>query len=330
MISTSNENNGYVIYTKCDLCGNYNLERLIWRPYRYKGEVLYHVKCRRCGLIFTNPRPTTKANIEIYNKDYSESKYIFGVNGGIASNEEERRNTAKGILRLIKKYKNNGRILDVGCSAGYFLDEARNEGFIPYGVELSEYTGNIAKNKFNLEIHIGEIFDSPFQNDFFDVIHLGEILEHVPPSNFLNKCYELLKPRGIIIITCPSISSIYTYFMIYLTEIYYWITGTKNKIDNEKFRMTAIHIFEYTPRTLQKLLDKCNFKMLKMISREDLPFLMKNKPDDWQMKTLKNIIAFPVKVFLKIVSYFLSLFTLNGNRLIAIAKKPEAGDLENS
>ncbi|KLI40739.1 methyltransferase, partial [Brachyspira hyodysenteriae] len=109
---------------------------------------------------------------------------------------------------------NKGNILDIGCSTGILLEEAKKLGFEPYGLELSEYSSSIAKQKFgNDRIHNGTIETSNFKENFFDLITMTDLLEHIQkPLEMLKTCYKILKPTtsgggGYIMMTIPDTTS---------------------------------------------------------------------------------------------------------------------------
>jgi 2-polyprenyl-3-methyl-5-hydroxy-6-metoxy-1,4-benzoquinol methylase len=113
-------------------------------------------------------------------------------------------------LDLIRKYKKVGKVLDVGCATGYFLEAARTAGFTPYGVEFSPYSSQIAKDKFGDEaIYQGTLEECPFPARSFDVIAMSDLLEHVKnPRAVLKKARTLLKDDGIVMIMTPDTGSL--------------------------------------------------------------------------------------------------------------------------
>ncbi|MBW5381276.1 class I SAM-dependent methyltransferase, partial [Brachyspira hampsonii] len=87
----------------------------------------------------------------------------------------------------------------IGTASGFLLEEAKLLGFEPYGVELSEYSSSIAKKKFGDDrIHNGTLETSSFQENFFDVITMTDLLEHIQnPIEILKYSYKILKcPTG--------------------------------------------------------------------------------------------------------------------------------------
>ena len=73
-----------------------------------------------------------------------------------------------------------------------------------YGIELSEFSFVQAHKKFGDSISHGTIEDIPFENDFFDVITMFDLLEHVKdPVATLRRCRAILKPGGVIAADAP-------------------------------------------------------------------------------------------------------------------------------
>ena len=100
------------------------------------------------------------------------------------------------FLRAIKNHTQGGKLLDVGCSVGYFLLIAEKLGFKAYGMEASGEAVKIAKEKFGLNVvqalsfdELPEEFKGPYK-----IITALEILQRVEaPVKFLKTAFELLE-----------------------------------------------------------------------------------------------------------------------------------------
>ena len=105
-----------------------------------------------------------------------------------------KRKTFKSILKKILPYCNSGNILDIDCSSGILLEEARNLGFNPYGVEISEYASSIAKKRIGEDkIHNGSLENIMFEKNYFSLITMIDVIEHVRnPIEILSKSSEYL------------------------------------------------------------------------------------------------------------------------------------------
>src|SRR5690606_1160892 len=71
-------------------------------------------------------------------------------------------------------------LLDIGCSSGLFLSEARAAGFTVRGAELSPDTAAFARGHFGLDIHVGDWREAGYAHASFDVVTLFDVIEHMP------------------------------------------------------------------------------------------------------------------------------------------------------
>lgn len=69
------------------------------------------VKCLGCGLIYVNPRKSTKELL---------ASYVNMVDEEYSAEERGRRISARVILKRLKRFRKRGRILDIGCATGFF------------------------------------------------------------------------------------------------------------------------------------------------------------------------------------------------------------------
>lgn len=112
--------------------------------------------------------------------------------------------------RLISRVNHgSGRILDVGCGTGDFLQICEQSGWSVAGIEPNQKARRLAASKTSLqEYHstMEEMISS--EPEPFDVITLWHVLEHVPDlADFITKLKSLLKPNGILIIAVPNFNS---------------------------------------------------------------------------------------------------------------------------
>ena len=110
-------------------------------------------------------------------------------------------------IRLIDKQTPIGKLLDIGCGTGDFLEVAKKHGWEITGIEPNKDARDIAAKKTN-----SLIYDTVALNDFeansFDVITLWHVLEHLPNLEMHVKLFNhLLKPNGLLIIAVPNYNS---------------------------------------------------------------------------------------------------------------------------
>jgi SAM-dependent methyltransferase len=127
--------------------------------------------------------------------------------------ENYRRNISKHGPRdiaALEKLNELGRLLEVGCSWGFFLENARKRGWEVHGIELSASSAKWAKEVLGLNVTCGTIEDFLIPDEVpFDVVVAWHVIEHMQePANFLRVAYERLRPGGLLALRTPNIGSL--------------------------------------------------------------------------------------------------------------------------
>ena len=238
-------------YISCNLCGADDTELLFKAKERDLGteEIFNIVKCKKCGLVYINPRPD---KIEI--KKYYPFPYWPRANERVDINKATILNEPwQKIMRIrtthLLKYIKNGKILDIGCGDGFFLKYLKEKGFEVYGVEPGEVASRYARDVLGLNVFTGELEDARYPDNFFDGVSLYAVLEHLPdPLKTLKEVKRILKPDGILYICVPNFS------------------GLESKIFKGKWACikSPTHLYHFTPSTLIKMLKKAGLTMIEM------------------------------------------------------------------
>lgn len=232
----------------CNLCDQDNtlLVSKVF-DYRYGSTKVEFslVKCRNCGLVYLNPRPD---NIEI-KKYYPQLKYYNNYKKSFStllSNFSLSR-----LINNIKKYKKMGRLLDIGYGDGSFLYKVKNEGFEVFGLDVSSEAFKIVNEKmgFNRNIFNCELEDCKFPDNYFDVITLFHVLEHLPdPKKTLYEIEKIIKNDGILIVSVPNIDS-----FIFKVFKRFWFS-----LDVPR------HYYHFSIDTISKILKLTGFEIIKI------------------------------------------------------------------
>jgi glycosyltransferase involved in cell wall biosynthesis/2-polyprenyl-3-methyl-5-hydroxy-6-metoxy-1,4-benzoquinol methylase len=166
------------------------------------------VRCTDCGLVLLNPQPSDEELARIYNAEYflgSESEE------GRRAAAEIKQATARGYLSEISRYRGSatGRLLEVGCGDGDFLELAEAAGWDVTGIEFSPAATERARGRLKKgRVHCGELVEASLAADQFDLCVVSDVLEHVrSPLGFLREIHRLLKPGGILFVTTHSVES---------------------------------------------------------------------------------------------------------------------------
>ena len=247
-------------YVKCGLCGADGYDVLL-RENIESGEKLAIVKCKKCGLIYTNPRLSTSDILKLYSEGSYAEKSISGL---YCLDECVNRNRFKNCLSFLGQEKNRGgKLLDVGCGAGLFLGVvAKTKKWDIYGIETSAYAYKEAQAKLGKTIINNTLGEANFGDGFFDVITFWNVLEHVSnPLFLLREARRTLRDDGFVILTVPNVNFyLIKYFLIKLLF--------QKKISwypNE-------HLYHFSVKSFKKLVDEAGFVVCKQVV--STPFLL--------------------------------------------------------
>jgi SAM-dependent methyltransferase len=192
-------------YVRCDLCGADSPTFLFERTDRFSGEKFRYVRCSECGLIYLSPRPSV-SDLPSY---YPERYEAYQRSDAMMSISRWRRRHAAGILRrFIAGYHQEGRLLDVGCATGWFLEEMRAHGWDVEGVEVSARAAAIAREEYGLKVFNSTLAEFEAPENAFDVATLWDVLEHLPsPKAALEKINDLLASGRHLVFSIPNLQS---------------------------------------------------------------------------------------------------------------------------
>lgn len=226
-----------LVKVRCDFCRGDNCYKLF-------GNL---VGCRSCGLVYANPRPS-KEKLEILYKNYYDASKsgIKGPNDTSVSFENIQEDINTDRIKLIeKKLGKKGKILDIGCGVGYFLQSAKERGWSVYGVEPSKEAKKLCSKK---GIKVIEPTNFKKYSGLFDAVTLFHVLEHIEsPKEYLPKISKLVKKKGIVMIEVPNINS----FNAKRQKKKWWY-------------VQDMHLFYFSPATIKRYLVKAGFKDIRI------------------------------------------------------------------
>lgn len=183
-------------YHQCPICKSRNIKD------KYKLKNYLISECLNCSVLFVKEILTE----DFLKRFYQKSKEDFPYEDDNQKFLDYYYYKIKSEIEKIKPSK--GALLDVGCSSGFFLDQM--EGWERHGIEISEKFGNIAKEKIGDTVYIGSFEDYPAKENYFEVITLQDVFDHfINPYKNLKKCYDMLKPGGLLVIKAHNISCLY-------------------------------------------------------------------------------------------------------------------------
>lgn len=228
----------------CPLCGALpSFHQLLFVKNGYK-----FVRCDQCEMIFTNPQVNENLLGELYGESKSNDLWVE-----IQKSEKEKKWKKEYFishLELLKKYhqSSNARLLDIGCSTGFFLELAgiHQKNWDCKGLEL-----NINAYEYAIErrLKVEKKFLSQLEPiEKFDIFTMFGVLEHLPnPINMLNDIKKYSKEdQSLLLIVVPNAYSLYHMF----------IQSKSLGFDGRN------HLLYFSKKTLQKLLTNNGFEIL--------------------------------------------------------------------
>lgn len=162
------------------------------------------VECRSCGLLFRRHLPSEEEIEAIYQEEYFRDDGALGGTGYrdyLADESEHRLTARRRITRLRRHVAPPQQLLDVGCAAGFFLDEARRSGFNVDGIDVAPTMTRHAAEVIGIPVKTGLFQSSTFQEETYDCVTMWDYIEHsLAPIDDIAKAHSLLRPEGTLVI----------------------------------------------------------------------------------------------------------------------------------
>ena len=247
-----------LVHVKCSLC---NMDQ--GHPFLTK-QGYQIVRCSKCRFLYVNPRP----HIDSLRNFYQDLTYFQGTREDgykdYFADKEAIETQSYTRLTQIERLTKIGRLLDVGCAAGYFLRKAQNHGWSIGGVEWSNIMIECAQNLLGIEIQ-PTITSPMFFRNSFDVVTMWEYLEHsFNPREELAEVNRLVRLGGVLALSTPNADNI----------------GVRRRPEAWKEFKPPGHLSFFTASTLQGLVRSCGFKptLVRGIATKyyRLPFQLEN------------------------------------------------------
>jgi 2-polyprenyl-3-methyl-5-hydroxy-6-metoxy-1,4-benzoquinol methylase len=240
----------------CNLCGSMDAEQIY--PAQRDSRIGHHftatdlyactssvygecgpiVRCRRCRLVFQSPVPTSSEILQAY-EEVVDERY--------EQEREGRVHTFKRDLTEMERYVAGGRVLDVGCHIGLFLEIAEQAGWEAWGVEPSRWAASRAEER-GLRVFHGPLEDVNLPREHFDAVTMWDVIEHLSdPLGALRECRELLKPGGVISVCTMDVEAL---FPRLAGRRWPWYM--------------QMHLIYFSKRTLTAMLDAAGYDVLGM------------------------------------------------------------------
>lgn len=252
----------------CPLCTRRDEETFLVVQPEGEAESFTLVRCRRCQLVYMNPRPDEQSIGQFYPADYEwyhppqrrlswRKRTIqqlrrlvmadrYGTQPGLKNQREKvlaklagpwLRPDPDALTSL--PFQGEGRLLDFGCGSGWYLQQMRELGWNVVGMDFNAQTVRQVRERFGIPALTGTLPHPEVKPASFDVVTMGAVLEHVHrPHEVIEAAAQALKPGGCLVVSVPNIASWgYRYF-----GLDWWGLQIPH------------HLLHFTPATLRRLL----------------------------------------------------------------------------
>ncbi|GIV99037.1 MAG: hypothetical protein KatS3mg058_0441 [Roseiflexus sp.] len=186
----------------CCLCGHHHSTPFLTAPDRahFVPGIFTLRRCKNCGLVYQNPRPSPESSAAIYPADYGPYNNL---------NDDLHPDWQRLCAFIGRLQTQPGRLLDVGAGAGAFL-RAMRVALPEWSVTGVEPNARAAAAARRTGAHViqATIETAPLDGTVWDAITLWNVLEHLPdPLAVLRRLRQLLRPGGFIYMTVPLCDS---------------------------------------------------------------------------------------------------------------------------
>jgi SAM-dependent methyltransferase len=212
-------------------------------------------RCALCGVVCSNPRPDESELLRLYGDgtllhesgENEVTRKIEFPDWKLKEHAQILRSLASlGVIR--------GKLLDVGCLWGSFLDSARQGGFQVTGIEPYGPAAAYARNVLKLDVSCGSVNTVALPASSFDVVTILDVIEHLrEPVEELRSVFQLLKPKGVLVVVTPNVDSLPVR-----------ILGLKRRMFRQAWCPIddlPWHLWGFTPRTIASAVIRAGYQI---------------------------------------------------------------------
>jgi SAM-dependent methyltransferase len=228
-----------LLIVKCNLCGadDYKLVDT-QRGFRM-------VQCRRCGLVYLNPRP-----LPAWFENACPDPLPTEVDAIARWNRAMEPIYAATRLMLVHGFPAAGRLLEVGCAFGRFLEIMRGGGWQVEGLE-SDPSAATACRRHGLKVRNEPLLRAEFGAICYDAATMFHAIERLQdPLAGLRKLHAALKPGGMIVVRFPHRTP--------LVRALKWL-GLRTQLFDAPF-----NLYDFSPRAMTAALERVGFENVRI------------------------------------------------------------------
>lgn len=212
-------------------------------------EGLTIVRCPTCSLVFRARLPGLTEVQALYDRDYFVAEEGALEHQGYldyVADAEVHRLNARRRLRRLARLCDPGNLLDVGCAAGFFVDEAAREGWAARGIDVSEPMIEWGRAELGADIAVGSLLDAtPDRTE--SCVTMWDYIEHaLDPRGDLERAHARLRPGGVLALSTGDVASV-----LARVSLAGWHLMTPRH-----------HNYFFSPATMRRLLRSVGFEVV--------------------------------------------------------------------
>jgi SAM-dependent methyltransferase len=229
------------------------------------------LRCPECGLVWLTPQPVGSEFGKLYGTYYTHSDdqrswRRLARDAALLTHAGCNRKVSGWGWRLVGlllctlpfvreaatvstmhlKEAVRGRLVDVGCGSGEFLNIMRQAGWEVSGIDVDAQAADVARKQYGIEANVGSLEQAGLAKGSVDVLTMRHVIEHLPnPEETLHACWQTLKTSGRLILLTPNAEG----------------------LGHRFFRQDCIsldpprHLYLFSVRTLQAMVERAGFRV---------------------------------------------------------------------
>ena len=253
---------------RCIACSATEHQTLISLPDGPTGEIQLK-KCTSCRLQFLEPIPTEAEIAKYYGLPYFDAGYLRIFDQRLAQGRKQ--------ARIVTVGRTPGHVLDIGCGAGFFLAAMQGLGWKISGIEPSPYAAKVAKERFDIDVSVGDIHGAEVREAQYDLITFMDVIGHLSePEAAISAAIKKLNPDGVLAFQIPNFDSPWHRFNLWVSR--------KRTIN--RLHIPAL-LYRFSAENLGLILKKHGFQVLGISGIN-----LRNNEPDWRFRMVRHVLEF--------------------------------------
>ena len=210
------------------------------------GPVVSLIACAECGLM--------RKGLSQESRAASFMSYAGGRDRFVLQRRDKEVAQLRDYLKISEQLEDlmsyKGRLLEIGCAMGMTLNEFRKLGWKVTGVEPEEWTCEMARKRYGLDVINSTFQEAGFEESSFDAVLLLHVVEHLSnPTEGLSQIAKLIRPRGFLVLETPR----------YDTPSFRLLKGKERSV-------VPGHLYYFTRETIKAMATKLGFEVARLES----------------------------------------------------------------